>query len=126
MYEQLFDDEVDSEQVFVFQWDTSEQVFEQGDAMTVAFELEFEVCRPGLYALPDQPARTALPPGAPPPGGPGRSGRRPARPAGAACPVSRRETPAQAAPAQGQEYVVKAGDTLSSIALRADPPTPPR
>ena len=28
---------------------------------------------------------------------------------------------AQAAPAQGQEYIVKAGDTLASIATRADP-----
>ena len=27
--------------------------------MTVAFELEFEACRPRLYALPDQPARLA-------------------------------------------------------------------
>jgi hypothetical protein len=30
-------------------------------------------------------------------------------------------TLAQAAPAQGQEYIVKAGDTLASIATRADP-----
>ena len=30
-------------------------------------------------------------------------------------------TLAQAAPAQGQEYIVKAGDTLASIADRADP-----
>jgi hypothetical protein len=30
-------------------------------------------------------------------------------------------TLAQAAPAQGQEYIVKAGDTLTSIANRADP-----
>jgi hypothetical protein len=30
-------------------------------------------------------------------------------------------TLAQAAPAQGQEYVVKPGDTLASIAIRADP-----
>ena len=27
--------------------------------MSVAFELEFEACRPRLYALPDQPARYA-------------------------------------------------------------------
>jgi hypothetical protein len=30
-------------------------------------------------------------------------------------------TLAQAAPAQGQEYIVKVGDTLASIADRADP-----
>jgi hypothetical protein len=30
-------------------------------------------------------------------------------------------TLAQAAPAQGQEYIVKVGDTLASIANRADP-----
>jgi hypothetical protein len=30
-------------------------------------------------------------------------------------------TLAQAAPAHGQEYIVKAGDTIDSIATRADP-----
>ncbi len=30
-------------------------------------------------------------------------------------------TLAQAAPAQGQEYIVKSGDTLASIAAQADP-----
>ncbi len=89
--------------------------------MSVAFELEFEACRPRLYALPDQPARTAPSP---------RVRRRrvvlatvvlgllvllalPFRVLGGS-------TLAQAAPAQGQEYVVKAGDTLASIATRAD------
>jgi hypothetical protein len=89
--------------------------------MSVAFELEFEACRPRLYALPDQPARTAPSP---------RVRRRrvvlavvvavllvllalPVRALGGS-------TLAQAAPAQGQEYVVKAGDTLASIATRAD------
>jgi ferric-dicitrate binding protein FerR (iron transport regulator) len=100
----------------------SEQVFEQGDAMTVAFELEFEACRPRLYALPDQPARTAPSP---------RVRRRrvvlatvvlgllallalPIRSLGGS-------TLAQAAPAPGQPYIVKAGDTLASIAGQADP-----
>ena len=90
--------------------------------MTVAFELEFEACRPRLYALPGQPARTAPSP---------RVRRRrvvlaavvvgllvllalPVRSLGGS-------TLAQAAPAQGQEYIVKAGDTLSSIAMQADP-----
>ena len=90
--------------------------------MTVAFELDFEAYRPRLYALPDQPARTAPSP---------RVRRRrvvlaamvvgllvllalPIRSLGGS-------TLAQAAPAQGQQYIVKAGDTLSSIATEADP-----
>jgi hypothetical protein len=90
--------------------------------MSVAFELEFEACRPRLYALPDQPARLAPSP---------RVRRRrvvlallvivllvllalPIRALGGS-------TLAQAAPAEGQEYIVKAGDTLASIAARANP-----
>lgn len=90
--------------------------------MTVAYELDLETYRPRLYVLPDQPARTAPSP---------RVRRRrvvlaafvvvllvllalPIRSLGGS-------TLAQAAPAQGQEYVVKAGDTLASIATRADP-----
>ena len=104
------------------QWEKSEHVFGQGDVMSVAFELEFEACRPSLYALPDQPARTAPSP---------RVRRRrvvlgavvltllvllalPIRSIGGS-------TLAQTAPAPGQEYIVKAGDTLASIATRADP-----
>ncbi len=90
--------------------------------MSVAFELEYEACRPQLYALPDQPARTAPSP---------RVRRRrvvlaavvvgllvllalPIRALGGS-------TLAQAAPAAGQVYVVKAGDTLASIAAQAEP-----
>lgn len=90
--------------------------------MSVAFELEFEVCRPRLYALPDQPARTAPTP---------RVRRRrvvlgavvlgllvllalPVRAFGGS-------TLAQAPPTAGQVYIVKAGDTLSSIAAQASP-----
>ncbi len=90
--------------------------------MTVAYELDFETYRPRLYVLPDQPVRTAASP---------RVRRRrvlvgavlaillvllalPIRALGGS-------TLAQAAPAQGQEYIVKAGDTLASIANRADP-----
>lgn len=90
--------------------------------MSVAFELEFEACRSRLYALPDQPARLAPTP---------RVRRRrvvlaavavvflillalPVRALGGT-------TLAQAAPAQGQEYIVKSGDTLASIAAQADP-----
>jgi hypothetical protein len=94
--------------------------------MSVAWELEFEACRPRLYALADQPARRAPSP---------RVHRRrvvagvalatlvgvllvllalPIRSFGGS-------TLAQQAPAQGQEYIVKSGDTLASIATRADP-----
>jgi hypothetical protein len=90
--------------------------------MTVAYELDFETYRPQLYVVPDQPVRTAASP---------RVLRRrvavgvvlaillvllalPIRALGGS-------TLAQAAPAQGQEYIVKAGDTLASIANRADP-----
>jgi hypothetical protein len=90
--------------------------------MSVAFELEIEACRPQLYALPDQPARTAPSP---------RVRRRrvvlgvvvlgllvllalPIRALGGS-------TLAQVAPSQGQVYVVKAGDTLASIAARVAP-----
>jgi hypothetical protein len=90
--------------------------------MTVAYELDFETYRPQLYVVPDQAARTAPSP---------RVRRRrvlvgavlvvllvllalPIRALGGS-------TLAQAAPAQGQEYIVKAGDSLASIADRADP-----
>jgi Tfp pilus assembly protein FimV len=90
--------------------------------MSVAFELEFEASRPRLHALSDQPARLAPTP---------RVRRRrvvlaalvgmlmvllalPIRALGGS-------TLAQATPAQGQEYIVKSGDTLASIAAKADP-----
>ncbi len=93
--------------------------------MTVAYELDFETCRPRLYVVPDQPARTA----------PSPRVRRRRLAAGAvvalllvllALPIRALggSTLAQAAPAQGQEYIVKAGDTLASIATRADPAHP--
>jgi hypothetical protein len=90
--------------------------------MTVAYELDFETYRPRLYVMSDQPVSTAASP---------RVRHRrllvgavlaillvllalPIRALGGS-------TLAQAAPAQGQEYIVKAGDTLASIANRADP-----
>jgi hypothetical protein len=90
--------------------------------MTVAYELDFETYRPQLYVVPDQPARTAPSPGV----------RRRRVVVGAvlaillillALPIRALggSTLAQAAPSQGQEYIVKAGDTLASIANRADP-----
>jgi Tfp pilus assembly protein FimV len=94
--------------------------------MSVAFELEFEACRPRLYALSDQPARTAPSP---------RVRRRRVVLAAAlatfvvvllvllALPVRAfgGSTLAQDPAAPGQEYVVKSGDTLTSIAAQADP-----
>ncbi len=93
--------------------------------MSVAWELDVEEWRPRLYALPEQPAvRTIVP----------VVSRR--RRAGVvviaavvvllvllALPIRSfgGSTLAQAAPAQGQEYVVKPRDTLASIADQADP-----
>ena len=90
--------------------------------MSVAFELEYEACGPALYALPDLPARAA----------PSPLVRRrrvvlvlvvavllvllalPLRALGGS-------TLAQATPAPGADYIAKPGDTLASIASRADP-----
>jgi Tfp pilus assembly protein FimV len=94
--------------------------------MSVACEFAFEAYAPRLYALPDQPARLAPSP---------RVRRRrvvlacvlvafvlvlltllalPVRVLGGS-------TLAQDPAAPGQEYVVKAGDTMTSIAAQADP-----
>jgi Tfp pilus assembly protein FimV len=111
--------------VFVIQCRSSEQVFERGDAMSIAFELESPACRPlRLYALPDPPARLAPSPSV---------RRRRAVVAGAAAVVVvllvllalplrqlGGSTMLQAQPMVGREYVVQSGDTLASIAARAD------
>ena len=90
--------------------------------MTLAYELDFETYRPQLHVVPALSPRTGPSP---------RVRRR--RIALAAIVVALLvllalpvrafggSTLAQAAPAQGQEYIVKAGDTLASIATRADP-----
>jgi Tfp pilus assembly protein FimV len=94
--------------------------------MSVAFELEFEAHRPRLYALSDQPARTAPSP---------QVRRRRVVLAAAlaafvlvlltllALPVRAfgGSTLGQDPAAPGQEYIVKSGDTLGSIAAQADP-----
>ena len=93
--------------------------------MSVAWEIEFETCRPQLFVLPEQAVRAA----------PSPVVRRRRVVAGAlvvtvvallvllALPIRSvgGSTLAQAAPAHGQEYIVKAGDTLASIARQADP-----
>ena len=97
--------------------------------MSVAWEIEFETYRPQLFVLPDQPVRIGRTPQV----------RRRRMVAGAlaltvlallvllALPVRALggSTLAQAAPAQGQEYIVKAGDTVGSIARQADPAQAP-
>jgi LysM domain len=99
-------------------------VFGTGDVVSVAFEFEYEACRPRLRALPDLPAH----------GGRVRLTRR--RQVGLAAAVVvvvlllvllalplralGGSTLAQVAPAPGADYVVKPGDTLVSIANRAD------
>ena len=93
--------------------------------MSVAWEIEFETYRPRLYVLPEQAA----------PAAPSPLVRRRRMMAGAlvavvvallvllALPIRTigGSTLAQAAPARGQEYIVKAGDSLVSIARQADP-----
>jgi hypothetical protein len=90
--------------------------------MTVAYELDVETYRPRLYVVPDPSGRTAPSP---------RVRRRRIALATVvvallvllALPIRSfaGSTLAQAGPAQGQEYIVKAGDSLASIANRADP-----
>ena len=94
--------------------------------MSVACELAFETYAPRLYALPDQPARPAPSP---------RVRRRRVVSAAVlaafvlvlltllALPVRALggSTLAQDPAAMGQEYIVKAGDSLTSIAAQADP-----
>ncbi len=93
--------------------------------MTVAFELDFETYRPQLFVVPDHSAPVA----------PSPRVRRRRVVVGAALAVLLvllalpirslgGSTLAQAAPAQGQEYVVKVGDTMASIASQADPAHP--
>jgi LysM domain len=92
--------------------------------MSVAFELEYQACRPRLYALADLPAQ-AVP----------LSTVRRRRVVAVAVAVSVAamvvllalplrafggSTLAQVAPSPGADYIVKPGDTLASIATRAD------
>jgi nucleoid-associated protein YgaU len=118
-YEQAFDKSVDTERLFVLQCGSSEHVFEEGDAMSVALELEYEAFHPRLQVVPALPVRT---------GSSARVQRRrvilgvvvvallvllmlPIKALGG-------RTIAGSAPAAGQEYVVRSGDTLASIAER--------
>jgi LysM domain len=120
--EQLFDKSVDTEHLFVLHCG-DEQVFEGGNAMSVALELEYEAIYPRLRVVPPPPPGQRTSPSA-------RVQRRrlllgavavallvllalPIRALGG-------KTVAQSGPTAGQEYVVRSGDTLASIATQVD------
>ena len=118
--EQAFDKSVDTEHLFVLQCGDSEQVFERGGAMSVALELEYEVAYPRLRVVPEVPGRT----------GPSAAVQRRRLILGAVVVVLLvllmlplralgGSTIAGVAPTAGQEYVVRSGDTIASIAARA-------
>ena len=114
--EQVFGKAVDSEHLFVLQCQRSEQVFEEGAAMSVALELEYEAFYPRLRVVSEPPDGIPARRRPAPPLVPGSGRWRPARAADAARPGARGQTVAGTAPAPGQEYVVQSGDTLASIA----------
>jgi hypothetical protein len=117
--EQAFEESVDTEHLFVLHCDRSEQVFERGGAMSVALELEYEEFYPQLALVPSAPQRV--------PASPRVQRRRvgllavvavllvllmlPIRALGG-------KTVADSAPTAGQQYVVRNGDTLASIATQ--------
>jgi hypothetical protein len=119
--EQAFGKLFDSERMFVLHCDQSEQVFEGGDAMSVALELEYEAFYPRLRVVPPPAARV----------GPSPRVQRRRMILGAvavvllillALPIRAigGKTLAGAGPTVGQEYVVRSGDSLASIAARVD------
>jgi hypothetical protein len=123
--EQAFGKLFDTEHLFVIDCGRSEHVFEEGEAMSVALELEYEEFYPRLTVVPPLAERA-----------------RPSRP------VQRRRlvlgavvlvllvllmlpiralggktiagSGAGAGPVAGQQYVVQSSDTLASIAARVD------
>jgi len=119
--EQAFGKRLDTEHLFVIDCERSEHVFEGGEAMSVAFELDYEEFYPRLTVVTPPAVR--------------------ARPSG---PVQRRRlilgavalgllillvmpiravggrTITGAGPSAGQEYVVRSGDTLASVAKQVD------
>jgi hypothetical protein len=120
-HEQAFDKSVDTEHLFVLHCGRSEQVFEGGDAMSVALELEYEAIYPRLHVVPAPVERV---------GPSARVQHRrlvlgaivlvvlvllmlPIRALGG-------KTLAQSGPVAGQTYVVRSGDTLASISMRVD------
>jgi LysM domain len=118
-YEQTFGKSVDTERLFVLQCEPSEHVFGEGDAMSVALELEYEAFYPRLQIVPDVPGRT----------GPSARVQRRRVILGVVVlvllvllmlPITALggKTVAGSTPTAGREYVVQSGDTLASIAAR--------
>jgi len=116
-YEQAFEKSVDTEHLFVLHCQRSEQVFEGGDAMSVALELEYEAFYPRLRVVPDRAGRS----------GPSARVQRRRLMLGAVVVVLLvllmlpiralgGKTVAASGPIAGQTYVVRSGDTLASIA----------
>jgi hypothetical protein len=119
--EQVFEELVDTEHLFVLQCEESEQVFGEGEAMSVAIELEYEAIYPRLRVVSGRERNVP---------GLSRIQRRrlvmgavvvallvllmlPLRALGG-------QTVVSPTPTQGQEYVVQSGDTLASIAAQVD------
>jgi hypothetical protein len=120
--EQAFGKKVDTEHLFVLNYQRSEHLFDEGDAMSVATELEFEEFYPRLQVVPDLPARPASPRRF--------QHRRLVLAVGVAVllvllalPISALggKTIAGSTPTVGQQYVVQSGDTPASIAARVSP-----
>jgi hypothetical protein len=120
--EQAFGKKVDTEHLFVLNYERSEHLFDEGGAMSVAIELEFEEFYPRLQVVPDLPAR--------PPSPRPFQRRHLALAIGVAVllvllalPIRALggKTVAGSAPTVGQQYVVQTGDTVASIAARVDP-----
>jgi hypothetical protein len=119
--EQAFEESVDTEHLFVLEYQGSEQMFGKGAAVSVALELEYQAIYPRLRVVPEPPRRL-----------PSRRVQRrrvllglvalgllvllalPIRAIGGH-PI------AGSAPAPGQLYVVQNGDTLTSIARQVAP-----
>jgi hypothetical protein len=125
--EQAFGKLFDSERMFVIHCEKSEQVFEGGDAMSVALELEYEAFHPRLRVVPPLVERD----------GPSLRVQRRRLILGAAVvvllvllmlPVQAfgGRTIAGTGPTAGREYVVRNGDTLASIAARVGAGNVPR
>jgi hypothetical protein len=122
--EQAFEELIDTEHLFVLEYQRSEQVFGKGAAVSVALELEYETFYPGLRVVPPLPPLPR---------------RRPSRRVQhrrmilglvvvtllvlLALPIRAigGHPIAGSAPAPGQVYVVQNGDTLASIAHQVAP-----
>jgi hypothetical protein len=125
--EQAFGKWLDNERLFVLHGDPSEQMFGEGEAMSVALELEYEALYPRLQVVQFTKERTSR-----------VSSRVQRRRIVAAVIVLALlvllmlpiralagTTVGGSGPVMGQIYVVQSGDTLASIARQADPSNVP-